>query len=65
MNSPVSMGDPLAAASTPKGFSVSGLRLYFLTGALGLRICFAPPLFLRVYLLANVGPQGPPATALL
>ena len=33
------------------------------TGALGCAVCFIPPLFLPVYLHANVGPLGPPATA--
>ena len=28
------------------------------TGALGCEVCFAPPLFLPVYLCTNVGPQG-------
>ena len=55
-----------AAASTPKWFSISGLRLYFpALEPWGCEVCFAPPLFLLVYLHANVGPLGPPATSLL
>ena len=48
----------------PQDFSVRGLRLYFPTGTLGCVVCFAPPPFLPVYLCANVGPQGLPATTL-
>ena len=35
-----------------------------LAGALGCTVCFAPPLFLPVYLCVNVGPQGLPTTIL-
>ena len=50
----------------PRGFSVSGLRLYFPhAGALGCAVCFAPHLFLPVYLLENVGPPDLPTTASL
>ena len=39
--------------------------LFPCAGALGCPVCSAPPLFLLVYLCANVGPQSLPATALL
>ena len=49
----------------PWVFSIRGLRLYFPpTGALGCKVCFTPLPFPPVYLCANVGPQGPPATTL-
>ena len=38
--------------------------LFLPAGALGCVVCFAPPLFLLVYLCANVAPQGLLATAL-
>ena len=44
---------------TPKGFSISGLRLYFPglePWVLGCSVCFAPPPVLVVYLCADVGP---------
>ena len=54
-----------AAASTPKGFSIRGLRLYFpVLEPWGCAVCFAPPLSLLVRLHGNVGPLGPPATTL-
>ena len=47
----------------PRALSIRGLRLYFpCAGALGCVVCFAPPPFLPVYLCANVGLQGLPAT---
>ena len=46
-------------------FSVRGFEALFpRTGTLGCVVCLAPQLFLPVYPHANVGPQGPPATAL-
>ena len=49
----------------PQGVSFSGWRLYFPTlEPWGCPVCFAPPLFLLVYLHMNVGLQGPPATTL-
>ena len=61
--SPVRLGVSPAAASTPKGFSISGLRLYFSElEPWDCSICFAPPLFLLVYLRANVGPPALLAT---
>ena len=63
-DSPVRLGVSPTAASTPKGFSIRGLRLYFPTGALGCSVCFTPPLCLPVYLHVNMGLQGPPATVL-
>ena len=63
--SPVRLGVSPAAASTPKGFSISGLRLYFpMLEPWGCKVCFAPPLFLPVYLHTNMGPPGPPAAVL-
>ena len=65
MNSPVRLGVSPTAASIPQVFSISGLRLYFpLLESWGFAVYFAPPLFLPVYLHANVGQQGPPATIL-
>ena len=64
-SSPVSLGVSSAATSTPKGFSISGLRLYFpVLEPWGCTVCFALPLFLLVYLCANVGLQGLPVTIL-
>ena len=64
MNSPVKLGVSPAAASTPKWFSISGLRLYFPgLEPWGCTVCFTPHLFLLVYLHLNVGPPGPPATS--
>ena len=54
-----------AAVSTPTGvFNQRFEDLLPSTGALGCGVCFAPPLFLPVYLCANVGPQCLPATTL-
>ena len=58
-NSPLRLGVSPAAASTPKGFPISGLRLYFSeVEPWGCAVCFAPPLFLPVYLCTNVGLQA-------
>ena len=43
-------------------FSQRFEALFPCAGALGCAVCFAPPLFLPVYLCMNVGPQGLPAT---
>ena len=65
MNSPVSLGASPAAASTPTGvFNQRFEPLFSGAGALGCVVCFAPLLFLLVYLFATVGPQGLPATTL-
>ena len=49
----------------PRVFSIRGLRLYFpCAGALGCVVCFAPLLFLLVYLCVKAGPRGLPATTL-
>ena len=45
-------------------FSIWFEALFPHSGALGCVVCFVPPLFLPVYLHANVGLQGPPAAAL-
>ena len=46
-------------------FSIRGFEALFpCTGALGCEVCFAPPLFLPVYLCANVGLRGLLAAAL-
>ena len=64
-NSPVRMGVSPAAASTPTGvFNQRFEGLFPCAGALGCTVCFAPPLFLPLYLCANVGPRGLPATTL-
>ena len=53
------------AASTTTGvFSQWFEALFPRAGALGCEVCFAPPRFLLVYLCANVGLQGLPATTL-
>ena len=53
------------AASTATGvFSQRSEALFPQAGALGCAVCFDPLLFLPVYLFANVGPQGLPATTL-
>ena len=59
MTSPVRLGVSLAAASTPKGFSIRGLRLYFpkLEPWVGQSVWLPPP-FPPVYLCENVGPHG-------
>ena len=65
MNSPVRLGVPPAAASTPLCvFNQRFESLFPHAGALGCAVCFDPPPFLPVYLCSNVGPQGLPATAL-
>ena len=64
------LGVSPTAASTPKGFSISDLRLYFPElEPWGCMVCLAPSLFLPVYLHVHVGPpslQAPslPAVAL-
>ena len=63
--SPVRLGASPAAASTPSGvFNQRFEALFPCAGALCCRVCFAPPLFLLVYLRANVGPRGLLAVAL-
>ena len=65
MNSPVRLGVSPAAASTPTGvFNQRFEALFPHAGALSCAVCFAPLLFLLVYLCANVGPQGLPASTL-
>ena len=65
MDSPVRLGVSPASASTPTGvFNQRFEALFPLAGALGSVVFFAPPPFLLVYLCANVGPQGLPATTL-
>ena len=64
-NSPVRLGICPPATSTPTGvFSQRFEALFPHAGALGSVVCFALSLFLPVYLCANVGPQGLPATTL-
>ena len=59
MNSPVGLGVSPAAASTPTDvFNQKFEALFPQAGALGCVVCFAPPLFLLVYLCADVGPRG-------
>ena len=59
MNSPVRLGVSPAATSTPMGvFNQWFEALFPRAGALGCKVCFAPLLFLLVYLCANVGLQG-------
>ena len=63
--SPVRLGVSPAAASTPTGvFNQRFEALFPCFGALVCPVCFTPPPFLQVYLCANVGPQGLPATTL-
>ena len=63
--SPVRLGVSPAAASTLTGvFSQRFEALFPCAGALGCAVCFAPPLFLLVYLHGNVGLLGPLAPAL-
>ena len=58
MNSPVRLGISPAAASTLTGvFSQRFEALFPGAGAQCCEVCFAPPLFLQVYLHANVGPR--------
>ena len=65
MNPPVRLGVSPAAASIPMGVPNQSFEALFpCAGALGCEVCFAPLLFLRVYLCVNVGPQGLPATTL-
>ena len=65
MSSPVRLGVSPTATSTPTGvFNQRFEALFPNTGALGCGVCFAPLLFLPVYLCENVGPQGLPATTL-
>ena len=65
-NSPVRLGVSPAAASTPTGvFNHRFEALFPGGGALGCAVCFPPLPFLPVYLCANVGQQGLPATTLL
>ena len=60
-NSPVRLGVSPAATSTPRGvFNQRFKALFPWAGALGCEVCFAPPLFLPVYLCANVGLKGLP-----
>ena len=57
--SPMRLGVSPAATPTPTGvFSQRFEALFPHAGALGCTACFAPPLFLLVYLCANVGPWG-------
>ena len=54
--SPVRLGVSPAVASNPKGFSISGSRLYFpVLEPWGCVVCFTLPLILLVYLHVNVG----------
>ena len=65
MTSPVRLGVSPAAAPTPTGvFNQRFEALFPCTGALGCPVCFTPPPFLPVYLCANVGLWGLPATTL-
>ena len=58
-------GSSFTCSLNPQSVSISGLRLYFpMLEPWGCVVCFAPPLFLSVYLHANVGSPSPPATAL-
>ena len=63
-NSPMRLGVSPAAASTLKGFSVSGLRLHFPSlEPWGCGVCFTPPLFFLVYQHRNVGQPSLQAAA--
>ena len=65
MNCPVRLGVSSADPSTPTGvFNQRFEALFPRAGALGCEVCFAPLPFLPVYLCANVGTQGLPATTL-
>ena len=65
MTSPVRLGVSPAAASNPTGvFNQRFEALFPQAGALGWTVCFAPLLFLPVYLCMNVGPRGPQVVAL-
>ena len=64
-NSPMRLEVSPAAASTPTGvFNQRFEALFPCAGALGCAVCFAPPLFLLVYLHGNVGLLGPLAPVL-
>ena len=57
--SPVRLGVPPAATPAPTGvFNQRFETLFPQAGALCYAVCFAPPLFIPVYLCMNVGPQG-------
>ena len=57
--SPVRLGVSPAATSTPTDvFNQRFEALLTWAGALGYTVCFAPLLFLPVYLCVNVGPQA-------
>ena len=59
------LGVSPAAASTPTGvFNQRFEALFPRAGALGCKVCFAPLLFLPVYLCAKMGPRGLLAVAL-
>ena len=59
VTSPVRLGVSPAASSTPMGIFNQGFEASFpCSGALGCMLCFAPLVFLPVYLCANVGPRG-------
>ena len=65
MTSPVRLGVCPAGASIPTGvFNHRFEALFPQAGALGCAVCFAPPLFLPVYLSENMGPRGLLAVAL-
>ena len=52
------------ATTTPTGFIRQRFEALFpCAGTLGCTVCLAPPLFLPVYLHANVGPPTPPDAA--
>ena len=66
MNSPVSLGVSLTAASTPTGvFNQRFEALFPCPGTLGSMVCLTPQLFLPVYLHLNVGLPSAPVAALL
>ena len=57
-------GSSPAAASTPTGvFNQRFEALFPRAGALGCAVCFAPPLFLLVYVCSNVGSSASGRTA--
>ena len=65
MNSPVRLEVSPIAAFTPTGvFNQRFEALFPCTGALDCKVCFIPLPFLLVYLCANMGLQGLPATTL-
>ena len=58
-NSPVRLGVSPAVTATPTGvFNQRFEALFPCTVALGCMVCFTLPLFLLIYLCANVGLQG-------